>query len=40
MFSSAILCYYARVNFSKTTKLPECIGQVQFEVSEKFKSAY
>ena len=40
MNSSAIRWRLAQVNFSKTTKLHETVGQVQFVVFEKFKSAY
>ena len=39
MISSAICSYKAQVNFSKTTKLNEPIGQVQFVVFEQFRSA-
>ena len=40
MSSSAIRCKWAQVNLSKTTKLREPLGQVQFVVFEKFTSAY
>ena len=40
MISSAIRSSQARVNFSKTTKLHEPVGLVQFVVFEKFISAY
>ena len=36
----AIGCQQAGVNFSKTTKLHEPVGQVQIVVFEKFTSAY
>ena len=35
-----IWCEEARVNFSKTAKLREPVGLVQFLVIEKFTSAY
>ena len=40
MISSAIWNKQARVNFSKTNKLHEPVGRVQFVVFEKFTSAY
>ena len=39
MISSAIWDKLARVNFSKTGKLHEPVGRVQFVVFEKFTSA-
>ena len=40
MILRAIWNKYARVNFSKTTKLHEPVGRVKFGVFEKFTSAY
>ena len=40
MISSAIWNKYARVNFSKTNKRAQPVGQVLFAVFEKFTGAY